>query len=567
MTDILVTVIEDNTEPILVSVIETEPEIITVTIPEAIGERGPKGDTGDDGDDGQDGTDGTNGIAGLDGEDGKSAYEVAVEEGFVGDEATWLESLVGAAGSDGADGDPGEPGEDGTDAPVDTYLPFAGGEMSGDIIIPDGISILHKDFPLIGLRFGVLNPGDIGIYSGPNHIAIFESTNQIEVACDIFGIATGDSAVFVDTTSAVFNTPVFMVNAGSLYLTSADGMIDHGSARLISVADPTDAQDAATKAYVDALASIVAASFGGVATSLSGKQNLHANLTALAGLSLIADKLPFANGAGTLALADFTSFARQLLDDADAETMRVTLAVLALVSGASAQIMSGGSDTTISDGSGILQLGASGGANMGLDANEITARNNGAAVPLYLNNGGGAVYFPDGTLSEPAISFGADTNTGFYRLDFVGAQYMRAVINGVNRLQWYSGGASIFAGGTETTLADLTGEVQIGASAAPNLGMDGNEIQSRSGGVAAALNLNPHGGDIAIGGGKVTGIGDATAATDAMNKQKSEASFARVYTHSAGAYGLAGGRIFIGTEDPVADGFTMAAGDIWYDPS
>jgi hypothetical protein len=35
---------------------------------------------------------------------GKSAYEVAVDNGFVGTEADWLASLVGADGADGADG-------------------------------------------------------------------------------------------------------------------------------------------------------------------------------------------------------------------------------------------------------------------------------------------------------------------------------------------------------------------------------------------------------------------------------------------------------------------------------
>ena len=45
------------------------------------------------------------------------------------------------------------------------------------------------------------------------------------------------------------------------------------------------------------------------------------------------------------------------------------------------------------------------------------------------------------------------------------------------------------------------------------------------------------------------------------------AQTAKVYTHSGGAYGLAGGRIFIGAEDPSDDGFTPADGDIWYDPS
>ncbi len=53
---------------------------------------------------GEDGTNGVDGINGTDGEDGKSAYEIAVENGFVGTEAEWLESLKGQDGKDGEDG-------------------------------------------------------------------------------------------------------------------------------------------------------------------------------------------------------------------------------------------------------------------------------------------------------------------------------------------------------------------------------------------------------------------------------------------------------------------------------
>ena len=52
-----------------------------------------------------------------DGENGKSAYEIAVEHGFVGDEQAWLDSLKGAQGApgkDGVDGVNGAPGKDGT---------------------------------------------------------------------------------------------------------------------------------------------------------------------------------------------------------------------------------------------------------------------------------------------------------------------------------------------------------------------------------------------------------------------------------------------------------------------
>lgn len=47
------------------------------------------------------------------GVEGKSAYEVAVENGFEGDEQAWLASLVGPKGEKGADGSDGTNGKDG----------------------------------------------------------------------------------------------------------------------------------------------------------------------------------------------------------------------------------------------------------------------------------------------------------------------------------------------------------------------------------------------------------------------------------------------------------------------
>ena len=51
---------------------------------------------------------------GANGKDGRSAYEIAIENGFVGTVAEWLESLKGRDGIDGKDGKDGLPGKDGT---------------------------------------------------------------------------------------------------------------------------------------------------------------------------------------------------------------------------------------------------------------------------------------------------------------------------------------------------------------------------------------------------------------------------------------------------------------------
>lgn len=84
------------------------------------GERGltgAKGDKGSDGLNGKDGLPGAKGVDGLpgkngvDGKDGKSAYQIAVAQGFAGSEAAWLLSLKGEKGEKG---DPGSGGS-GTD--------------------------------------------------------------------------------------------------------------------------------------------------------------------------------------------------------------------------------------------------------------------------------------------------------------------------------------------------------------------------------------------------------------------------------------------------------------------
>lgn len=64
-----------------------------------------------------------------------------------------------------------------------------------------------------------------------------------------------------------------------------------------------------------------------ITTALGNKQPLDQTLTALAALATAANKLIYATGPDTFSTTDLTGFARTLLDDADAATMRGTLGI------------------------------------------------------------------------------------------------------------------------------------------------------------------------------------------------------------------------------------------------
>lgn len=83
------------------------------------GATGIKGEKGDTGDTGAQGVQGIQGIQGIQGVAGKSAYQIAVDDGFIGTEEEWLLSLKGQNGLDGNDGNDGADGQNGITPHID----------------------------------------------------------------------------------------------------------------------------------------------------------------------------------------------------------------------------------------------------------------------------------------------------------------------------------------------------------------------------------------------------------------------------------------------------------------
>lgn len=119
--------VETITEEQIQQIVST---YVTVHKEELKGEKGDKGDSG---------TPGSNGLDGDDGLDGKSAYNIAVDNGFTGTETEWLESLKGNTGEPGAPGADGYTPVRGTDywtsediAEIKTYIDSQiGGALNG----------------------------------------------------------------------------------------------------------------------------------------------------------------------------------------------------------------------------------------------------------------------------------------------------------------------------------------------------------------------------------------------------------------------------------------------------
>lgn len=125
---------------------------------------------------------------GIETSQGKSAYEIAVENGFEGTEAEWLESLKGEKGADGKDGIDGKNGVDGQDGKDGTNGADGRGITSTEINASGELVLTYSDNAtanvgaVVGAKGNKGDKGDTGAtgadgQDGKNYqVEIIEST-------------------------------------------------------------------------------------------------------------------------------------------------------------------------------------------------------------------------------------------------------------------------------------------------------------------------------------------------------------------------------------------------------
>ena len=168
-------------------------------------------------------------------------------------------------------------------------------------------------------------------------VTVFVNGLRLEQGAGLDWVETNTTTITFNSGLSSGDLVTFIVNILASVVPIAAFPAASVSAFGASLVDDADAAAARTTLGLGSLAVInsplpianggTGATTAGAALTALGGQPIDPTLTALAGLATGADKVAYSTGTDTFSQADLTSFARTLLDDANAGAARTTLGV------------------------------------------------------------------------------------------------------------------------------------------------------------------------------------------------------------------------------------------------
>ena len=238
----------------------------------------------------------------------------------------------------GPTGPSGSNGTDGTDGVSAYTVTTAAFTMPAEQAAVD-VDVASSDWMTPGMIVYVENCGWMQV-TGITDSTNIELTNLEDTATDAYldnvapGTVVADSNSIVagglqgpagvDGTSGAPDTAGYVITTANASLTGATNLGGLGSGLVKSTVAAGVSSITIASDGTDYLSPTTGVEVTDIGVSV---QAYDLDLTAIAALVSAADRVPYATGAGTWSLATFTSFARSLVDDADAATARATLGV------------------------------------------------------------------------------------------------------------------------------------------------------------------------------------------------------------------------------------------------